>query len=107
MSYVELHLVDDCLAVVGTALSFEQRTRTMRRVCRRWRDVCDGEVLWTLLCFEAAIRGPMTPNPVDLQCTTGDALQRPHLYSVQLTRVGNEWWDRLHRIQRGGQRSKM
>jgi hypothetical protein len=95
MSYVELQLVDDCLAVVGTALSFEQRTRTMRRVCRRWRDVCDGEVLWTLLCFEASIRGP-----VDLQITTGDALQRPHLYSAQLTRVGNEWWDRLHRLQR-------
>jgi hypothetical protein len=94
MSYVEIHLVDDCLAVVCTALSFEQRTRTMRRVCRRWRDVCDGEVLWTLLCFEAAIRGP-----VDLQITTGDALQRPHLYSAQLTRVGNEWWDLLHRIQ--------
>jgi hypothetical protein len=99
MSYVELHLVDDCLAVVCTALSFEQRTRTMRRVCRRWRDVCDGEVLWTLLCFEAAIRGPVTPNPSDLQCTTGDALQRPHLYNVQLTRVGSEWWDRLHRLQ--------
>jgi hypothetical protein len=99
MSYVELHLVDDCLAMVGTALSFEQRTRTMRRVCRRWRDVCDGEVLWTLLCFEASIRGPMTPNPVDLQITTGDALQRPHLYSAQLTRVGNQWWDLLHRLQ--------
>jgi hypothetical protein len=99
MSYVELHLVDDCLAVIGTALSFEQRTRTMRRVCRRWRDVCDGEVLWTLLCFEASIRGPMTPHPVDLQITTGDALPRPHLYSAQLTRVGNEWWDLLHRLQ--------
>jgi hypothetical protein len=73
-----------CLATILQHCHFEARTRVLRRVCRTWRYVCDGDALWVLLCHERGIQGRVVDR-LDDRCDDAQvesaALDEPSLYS--------------------------
>jgi hypothetical protein len=78
------HLPVHCLATILQHCHFEARTRVLRRVCRKWRDVCDDDALWVLLCYERGIQGRVVDR-LDDRCDDAQvesaALDEPSLYS--------------------------